>query len=223
MAAALVFGPEKVSASVEYCKVIDVSGTAEILESGSALWRPLAVPKLLKAGDKVRALEKAYVEFSTGDDLSGLMKLGGNSEFEVMGEDLTRFFLRKGIFFILREEDGSIVGKQGKEQTLFQIFTKDLIVSFLGGGSSVSVNDKGTWVRVFSEHVRANPFDNVSTSEGVLRTVTEGFKFFMKAPPEPTVAGPMRMNFSDYSSWQFWMRQCYQRKDALSQKFLTKN
>ena len=215
-AAVLCAAPVEFRASIEYCRVIDVSGKAEILESGGQRWVPLSVSKFLKGGDKIRTAEKSYAEISTSPDFSGLLKLGGDSELEIIGDDLARFFLRGGALFVLREEDSNVPGKHTREEALFQIFTKDMSISFLQGGCLIGAFEKGSWVRVFSEHAKVGPFRPGKEKED-FKIVREGFKYFMTDSKKAGVSGPIRMHYPDYIEWQYWMKKCYDRKDARAQ------
>ncbi len=212
-AAGIILAPAAASASVEYCKVVEVFGRAEIQEAGGE-WRPLAAARLLKGGDKLRTFEKSYADLAASSDLTGMMRLGPNANLEVMGDDLTRFFLRRGSFFVLREQDGA--GPRRKEESLFQIFTRDLVADLLGGGISVTVLEKGSLLCVYSEHAKASLF-GAKREKLYSQTVSEGFKVVLEASRKP--APPTRLVFSDYSSWQFWMRKCYDRKDLLAKSF----
>ena len=93
-------GLSPAQAFIDYCQVLDTGGKAEVQEAGSARWQPLLAPRFLKGGDKIRTFEKSYAEISTSYDFSGLLKIGANSELEVLGEDFARFFLRRGFFFV---------------------------------------------------------------------------------------------------------------------------
>ena len=218
----LVLWSPRSSASIEYCRVIDVSGRTEILESGSAAWAPLGAPRLLKGGDKIRTADKSYAEISTSDDFSGLLRLGANSQMEVMGEDLARFFLRRGMLMALREEDDDTLVGRPAEKLLLQIFTRDLSAGILLGGYSVSVSDRGTWVRVFSEHAHARIFMKENKKAAEFKRIPEGFKYFWGSDDEIGPLGPSRMYYSDYTEWQFWVRKCYERQDARSDALILK-
>ncbi len=197
-------------AAVDYLRVIESRGTVEILEADGIQWKPLILSGSLRGGDKIRTVGQSYVEFSTSTDLSGLLRLGVNSQMEVMGDDLARFILRQGTLLVLREEDGNVSGAQKKEDFIFQIFTPDTLVGFLNGGCSVHVSEKGTRVYVFSESVNAGA-----------KIVTEGFKYFVSRSGLIKTSGPSRMHFGDYKEWQTWIKKCYDRKDALTRQFLT--
>ncbi len=216
LAAGVCSVPADCGASVEHCRVIEIFGRAEIQEAGG-VWQPLSAPRLLKGGDKIRTYEKSYADFSSSADLSGLMRLGPDARVEVMGDDLTRFFVRQGSFFVLREED--VAGPRRKEETLFQVFTRDLVADLLQGGMSVSVLQKGSLLCVFSEHAKASLF-SASREKIYAQTVAEGFKLFVESPAKP--AAPQRLLYDDYGSWQFWMRKCYDRKDDLAKNFTKK-
>jgi len=215
LAAAFLCVSRAAFASVDYCRVIDVSGKAEVLESGSARWLPLSAPKFLKGGDQIRTSGKSYAEISTSADFSGLLKLGADSRLEVLGEDLARFFLEEGVLMVLREENDDSPESRPAETVLMQILTQDLSAGLLSGGCSVSVTAKGTWVRVFSESVRVTPTAR-KTREAVQHDLPEGFKFFSARAGKIDTLGPLRLYFSDYADWQFWVRQCYERQDARS-------
>ena len=219
-AAMVFFAAREVQASVDYCQVIDVSGKAEILEADGIRWLPLEAPKFLKGGDKIRTQGKSYTEISTSPDFSGLLRLGVDSEAEVMGEDLARFFLRKGMLLILREEDSNVPGEHAREEMRFQIFTPDMAVSLLEGGCSVSVSEKGSWVRVFGEEVKAGPLRPLKNKPSL--RVEEDFKYFISSRAGLGPLGPSRMYYSDYTDWQFWMKKCYALKDARAKDFLAK-
>ncbi len=203
-------------ASIEYCKVIDISGNAEIQFSGSERWMPLSAQVLLKGGDKIRTPQRSYLELATSTDLSGLMLLSGNSVLEVMGDDLTRFFLRRGALSVLREGDGDIARRVSGEENLIQIFTPELVVNILQGGMSVSAYANGSWVRVFSEQVRIDPF-GAGRQKLLSRTVSEGYECFADASSTKAPQEALRMSYSDYKDWQFWARKCYKRKDDMAQ------
>ena len=220
--APLFFGIREARASVDYCKVTEIFGRVEIQESGGDRWLPLLVPRLLRGGDKLRTFQRSHAELSASADCSGLMHLGSDSKLEVMGEDLTRFFLRRGIFFILREQDGNALSLQRREEALFQIFTPDMAVDFLQGGISLHVDENGTWLRVFSEHAKAGSF-NVRNEKVFSLMVAEGFKLFMAASSNPSTAHPTRMHFADYRQWQSWVKECYDKKDGLERNFLAKD
>ena len=207
-------------ASVDYCQVINVSGKAEIFEAAGAGWFPLEAPKFLKGGDKIRTQGKSYAEISTSPDFSGLLGLGVDSELEVMGEDLARFSLRRGVLLVFREEDSNVPGEPAREDLQFQIFTRDMAVSLLEGGASVSVGEKGSWVRVFGEEVKAGPLRPAKNKPPF--KVEEGFKYFISHREGLGPLGPLRMYYSDYTDWQFWMKKCYALKDARAKDFLAK-
>lgn len=208
--AVLLLAPASAPASVEHCKVIEVFGRVEVQEAGGE-WRPLAVPKLLKGGDRIRTFEKSYADLAANSDLSGLMRLGPDANIEVMGDDLTRFFLRRGSFFVLREKHDARPLR--KDEALFQIFTRDLVADLLGGGLSVTVLGKGSLLCVYSESAKASLF-GAKREKLYAQTVAEGFKIVMESTKKP--AALSRLTFSDYSSWQFWMKKCYDRKDLLA-------
>ena len=199
---------------MEYCKVVEITGRVEIQEAGGDVWRPLSAPRFLRGGDKIRTFGKSRVEFSASADYSGLMRLAPDSSLEVMGEDLTRFFLSRGIFSVLREEDGGAPGLRRREDSVFQVFTPDMAANLLQGGISVSVYENGTCLRVFSERAKAGLFNGRKEKIFSL-VVAEGFKLFTRASSKPGAACPTRMRFADYGQWQSWMQDCYQRKDGL--------
>lgn len=208
------------AAAVEFFKVIDVSGTAEIQTAGGDRWQPLRAPRLLAGKDKVRVPEKSYVEFASDRALGGLFLLAGGSELEVMGDDRTRFFLRQGGISVLRERDDVSAAAAGEEPVL-QIFTRDMIVSVRQGGFSVASYAGGSQLRVFGEEAGVEELDSRGGA-GRTRTVGEGFKFTRLASSKKRQAEPARMEFADYENWLRWMRKCYKRKDDRTQAGLLK-
>ena len=217
----LFFFAQNAQASVDYCQVLNAGGKTEFLEAGNVRWLPLSAPKFLKSGDKIRTADKSYAEISTSSDFSGLLKLGANSELEVMGEDLSRFFLRKGVLFVLREEDSNVPEKQAREEVLFQIFTEDAIIGLLQGGCSAGVSEKGTWVHVYSEHVKIEPLHS-GKQKNDFRFLREGFKYFMARSQNKEFQNSGRMHYGDFIEWQLWIKKCYERKDARAKELLVK-
>lgn len=218
IAAALVFlfWAAPAFASIEYCQVIHVSGHVEIQTAGDPRWRPLAAPRLLAGGDKLRAFSKSYAELSSSRDFSALMMLSAESEVEVMGDDLTRFFLRRGGFAVLYEEE---VGEPRPKGEFFQVLTKQFTVRLDRGGAAVTAFAGGSAVRVFAETARVD--SSAVKGKGFSRIVPEGFRFFAPTGVSQP-AEPARMQYADYKDWQAWVRRCYKRKDDRTEAQLLK-
>ena len=138
-----------------------------------------------------------------------------------MGDDFTRLDLRRGTLSILREPDSGVFAADVKESGLFQIFTKNVTISFLQGGCSVSLLNAGILVQVFAENVKIRrPI--FPDRKADFKTVTEGFKYFIPNSKGKLPVELVRMPFGDYAPWESWARSCYKRKDARAEDLLIK-
>ena len=205
----------------DYCRVLEAEGKVEILKMNAAEWLPLTKENFIKGGDTIRTSVESHVEFSTKPDFSTLLRLNNSSEAKMMGDDFTRLDLRRGTLSILREPDSGVFAADVKESGLFQIFTKNVTISFLQGGCSVSLLNAGILVQVFAENVKIRRpiFPERKTN---FKTVTEGFKYFIPNSKGKLPVELVRMPFGDYAPWESWARSCYKRKDARAEDLLIK-
>ncbi len=211
---------DSLEAGADVYRVIHLSGKAQVLDATSGQWKFLAIGDRLKSRDRVRTVGKSAVDFSRGEDLTGLLRVGVETEVEVMGEDLSRFFVRRGLLFVLLEDENNLETQESQTALHFQVFTPDLTVSFLQGGCSIAVSEKGTLVRVFSEKVSVETLGSKNKKRAA-RMVLEGHQFFWNKAASLTYSSS-RMVFAEYMDWKYWMLQCYAFKDKRVQDTLVK-
>ena len=175
-------------ADIEYWKVVEVTGLAQIKSPAEAAWKDLAAPFYLKRGSVLRTGKDSSVDLCLNRQWDSFLRLNENSELEFPEK------IENGI----RLKSGSISALLEKESTddSLRIFLPDLVLKLSTGGLVVSASGSGTTLKVFSEFVEV---------EGIAKPIQEGWEW--------TQGRTRRMDFSDYTNWQLWVRQSYERKD----------
>ncbi len=216
--ALLLFIPYSVSAGeIEFAKVVDISGHAEVLGPFENKWKPAAAHMLLEKGSKVRTLSESSVQILFDRNLGSIAKLAEKSRLDVLGRSSDTFFLERGGLFLYREGE---TGRLEKPQKI-RIRTKDGEVQIGLGGCVVQSTKEGTFVRVFDERVEVTgrPGSRVAQTEAP-RVVEEGFKFFTSVHAARSAF--QRMQFADYGDWQKWIKSVYEKKDDFEAEALEK-
>ena len=95
-----------------------------------------------------------------------------------------------------------------------KVATKDVSMDVKLGGCVVIVSNRGTTVKVFSDKVRVT--DPANHKPGIKsRTVREGFQFTCGVSHPKGLTE--RMQYTDYTGWQEWIKKLYERKDKLAE------
>ncbi len=203
------------SGEIQYAKVVEIGGAAELLKPLGQRWVPLMKDTTLKKGAKIRTGSGSFVQIAFEGNLETVGLLEGDSRLDIMNDPPTRVFLDRGEFLIFRETETS--NKSGLKK--LGVLTREALVEIQLGGCSVQTFDKGTWVRVFGEKAEVM---NLKTRSAAARskTVEEGFKLFIgRIVPESVL---QRMGFADYAEWQGWIKKLYEAKDDLAADALDK-
>ncbi len=190
--------------SIEYVKVIEVSGAAQSLSPVSASWKAIRKNTFLKNNTKIRTAEQSIADFGFDGRLENVARLGEGSTVDFLAVSPIKIFLEKGSL--------SIFSEGNRLPGAVKVVTKDMSVEVKLGGCVVSVSDRGTTVKVFSDKVELTDF--ARHKSGIkTRTVREGFQFICGlSHPEGVTE---RMKYADYTGWQGWIKQLYERKDRL--------
>ena len=192
--------------SVEYVKVLEVSGTVQSLNPASTRWGAMQKNTFLKKNTKIRSAGGSKADFGLDGRLENAARLEENSTADFLTVSPVKIFLEKGSFFVFREGD-RLAGT-------VKVTTKDVSVDVKLGGCVVIVSNRGTTVKVFSDKVAVT--DPANRKPGIkTRTVREGFQFTcgLSRPKGLTE----RMQYADYTGWQEWIKKLYERKDRLAE------
>ncbi len=196
------------SSEIEFVRVLEVSGKAEVLRSSSGRWAPLSEGTLLQKGSKIRTKHKSTVQIAFDRDLVSVAKLEENSRLDILSSPSGGFSLERGQLFLFRENES------GKDENVprFRVLTQDAQVAMGLGGCIIELFKTGTSVRVFGERVGVvNRLKKSVKSKP--NVIDEGFRFLI----DREAAGVLseRMKFSDYAEWQMWIKKLYQNKDKV--------
>ena len=186
--AALFLLGDVARADIEYWKVVEVSGPVEMKSPLETEWKSFSAPFYLKKGSLLRTGKDAWVDLSLNRQWDSFLRLNGDSELEFPENPPNAVRLKKGSLFVLMEGESAA-------DTL-HIFSSGISARLLLGGLAVAASETGATFKVFSESV-----DLVESA----RTLEEGWEW--------TAGGTRRMEFSDYTDWQQWVRKSYERKD----------
>ncbi len=180
-------------ADIEFWKVVEVTGPAEMKTSAESAWKNITAPFYLKRGSLVRTGKDASVDFCLSRQWDSFLRLNENSEMQIPAKSSSEARLQKGSLFALFERERVVEP--------FHIFSPELEITLSTGGLEVSVLESGTNLKVFSESIEVLERTNTT----FLKSIPEGWEW--------TKEGTRRLDFVDYDPWQRWFRKNYDRKD----------
>ncbi len=188
-------------ADIEYWKVVEVTGQAEMKPPTESAWKDLSAPLYIKSGSLVRTGKDGSVDFCLNRQWDSFLRLNENSEITFLQKSPKEIRLKNGSLFALLEGEPA-VGSLG-------IFLPDMTVRMTLGGAAIFVSTEQTTLQVFGESVEVT--DLTGSASDVSQNVAEGWEW--------SASRTRRLDFSDYAQWQRWFRKSYERKD----KFLLKH
>ncbi len=182
-------------ADIEYWKVVQVTGVAQMKSPAQPDWKNLSAPFYLRKGSLVRTGKDAIVDFCLNRQWSNFLQLNENSELEFPKESPKEVRLKKGsLFALLEAESGS---------DSLHIFSPDVELRVGLGGLAVFASASRSTLKVFSESVEV--VDLKSQPSDSPKIISEGWEW--------SAGQTRRLDFSDYAEWQRWFRKSYERKD----------
>ena len=191
--------PPPLHADLEYWKVVEASGSCEVLEDAQSGWRPLASPSNIREGSQVRTGKDGTVDITLDRGWENAIRVNPSSVLVFFQSRPHRIRLISGSLFALREGEKDPV----------EVLTGRLSARLAQGGMAVIVGARQDAVKVFGESAlisspgSGGSLKNQTLSEGLMLSRSEG-------AVEGTVA---RMDFTDYQEWQTWFKLNDERKD----------
>ncbi len=191
---------------IEYAKVLDATGTAEIYSAPGSEWRPILKDSFLENGNVVRTGLGSEIHLVLDSNLGSAARIGGNSRARFLTVRPFEIVLEQGVFFIFNDRTTA-----DSEPPLI-IQTKDVSIALKFGGCQVISSNGGLLIKVFADHaeVSIRASDNQKT---VSQTVREGFKCFVSR--STSRLSLKRMTYRDYDDWQVWIQKMAGVKDVL--------
>lgn len=219
LGAAFFLSAESGATQIQYAKVIEVIGKAEVRAPHTVTWKPLMGETDLKTGTKIRTLEKSLVRMKLDWKMEGILELAENSVLTVWGHPPSQLMLEQGKLFIMREMDVNIGSfMTGAVEPLLSVTTKDLTARMGSAGLELSVTPDGSWIKTFGSEL---DIQVSSKAGGQLRSPREGFKLFVSQ--KYGRADLKRMDFQDYAPWLAWVKVVYAKKNGLFYDYFDKN
>ena len=176
-------------ADIEYWKVVEVTGFAQMKSPVEPEWKALSAPSYLKRGSLVRTGKDGAVDFSLNRQWDSFLRLSADSEMQISEKSSEEVRLKKGSLFVLLEAEPVSAPP-------LRLVLPQPVFILSSGGLAAAVTETGTELKVFGETAQI---------EGVPEAVEEGWGW--------TDGRTWRMDFSDYADWQRWVRKTYDRKD----------
>ena len=90
-------------ADIEYWKVVEVKGFAEVKAPSESGWKSISAPLYLKRGSLIRTGKDASVDLSLNRQWDSFLRLNENSELEFPESSPAEVRLKKGSLFALLE------------------------------------------------------------------------------------------------------------------------
>lgn len=204
---------------IQYAKVIEVIGKAEVRAPHTVTWKPLSSETYLKTGTKIRTLEKSLIRMKLDWKMEGILELAENSVLTVWGHPPSQLVLEQGKLFMMREMDVNIGSfATGAVEPLISVTTKDLTARLGLAGLELIVTPDGSWMKVFGSEL---DIQVSSKTGGQLRSPREGYKLFVSQ--KYGRADLKRMDFQDYAPWLAWVKDVYAKKNGLFYDYFDKN
>lgn len=198
------------SAEIEFIKVVEIKGRADVFDPASSSWSPQTVtPVELKAGSRLRTYADSTAEIVMDRKWERFIRLSERSRLSVLGADLGRLALDEGHLYILCEQDLKTV-------TPLKVLTKDALVELTVAGLGLSSDMDGSRIQVFADFVTVFPKKSGKYSLSGLQ-LPEGFQSLVSAQSDD-VNLSQRMSFDEYWKWQGWIKDRYATKDKIHTK-----
>ena len=186
-------------ADIEYWRVVDVSGSCEVLEAAQSDWRPLASPSNIREGSQIRTGKAGTVDIALDRGGENAIRVNSNSALVFLQSRPRRIRLISGSLFALQE----------REKDPVEVLTGRLSARLAQGGMAVIVGARQDAVKVFGESAQISSSDAGGGSK--YQILSEGLKLSRSGgKTEGTV---VRMDFADYQEWQTWFKLNDERKD----------
>ena len=192
------------AAGIEYAKVLDATGTAEIYSAPAAGWEPIRKESFLKSGSRLRTGLGSQIQIMLDSNFGSVAKIGGNSGASFLTAQPFEIVLEQGTFFIFNDRAAA------DSEPPLKIQTRDASMVLTLGGCQVISSKEGVLIKVFADQLQVS-----IKAPGQLKkdpqTVREGFKCFISH--STNCLSLKRMTYRDYADWQVWMQKIYEIKD----------
>ena len=212
-------------AEIQYAKVLDTSGTVEVLVQPHRRWMKLEKNAYLSKGTSVRTHANSGVWMAFDPEMETLAELGENSYLNVWTGPPSRVSLKNGRLYVFRESETAGIP--------FKILTPEFLVQVPAGGVVIDASNKGSLLNVFAENAVITIFSKAKL-ETPPKKIEEGFKFFSakrlggsaalfggkKASNEESFYE--RMKYAEYAMWKAWVEKMYELKDDFAADVLEK-
>lgn len=189
---------------IEYVKVLDVTGSAEVYSVSNPQWLPLRKETMLKEGSRVRTGTGGEVQIVLDPNFESIAKIGGNSRLRLLKDQPFEAVLEQGAFFIFSDKG------EGDSERFLKVLTKETLIQLKTGGCQIISLKKGVLVKVFADSVELSK-KMPQRTDRKSQEIREGFKSYLSVTdPAPS---SRRMNYRDYADWQIWIQKIYEIKD----------
>ena len=151
-------------------------------------------------GSSVTTGERATVDILLNRSRENMIHLSKNSQLDFLRQSPLEMRLKKGGLFVLLEAEGEPL----------KIISGHSQVMLSQGGLVIETNADKDRVRVFSETIQITPRAAPGDAP-VFRDLSEGWE--LRISSGGGIEGPKRMDYGDYSDWQRWFKENYERND----------
>ncbi len=204
LTAANAFAGQRPAGGIEYAKVLDATGTAEIYPAPTSGWEPIRKDSFLKGGGRLRTGPGSQVQIILDSNFESVAKIGGNSRARFLTVQPFEIVLEQGTFFIFNDR------ATADSEPPLKIQTHDASMILTLGGCQVVSSKQGVLIKVFADQLQVSIKAPGRLKKGP-QTVREGFKCFISHSTRRLSL--KRMTYRDYANWQVWMQKIYEIKD----------
>ncbi len=203
----LICGTPALFAQEAGYRVVEVTGSCEILEPFQPEWKALKNGMRPQIGSVIRtdSTPDSAAELVADPHFENSLRIGPDSRVAFLNILPLRVSLDQGSLFILKEEQ-RYIGREAELSPEVRILTREFLVGVRQGGCELDAKGTAVVLKVFGEAVSILP--KIRGGYGSTPfAVEEGFQY--------SAGGWTRLTYPDYRVWQAWYKRNNEQRDEL--------